>query len=49
MKPHIAILLPCYNEALTIAKTVADFRTALPDATVYVLTMPARMIPPRLP
>ncbi len=36
MKPHIAILLPCYNEALTIAKTVADFRTALPDATVYV-------------
>ena len=36
MKTHIAILLPCYNEALTIAKTVADFRTALPDATVYV-------------
>lgn len=36
MKTHIAILLPCYNEALTIAKTVADFRAALPDATVYV-------------
>lgn len=36
MKNHIAILLPCYNEALTIAKTLADFRAALPDATVYV-------------
>lgn len=36
MKTRIAILLPCYNEALTIAKTVADFRAALPEATVYV-------------
>jgi glycosyltransferase involved in cell wall biosynthesis len=36
MKTRIAVLLPCYNEALTIAKTVADFRAALPDATIYV-------------
>ena len=36
MKNQIAVLLPCYNEALTIEKTVTDFRTALPEATVYV-------------
>ncbi len=32
----IAVLLPCYNEEGAIAKTVADFRTALPDAAIYV-------------
>ena len=32
----IAILLPCYNEALTIEKVVVDFKRELPDATVYV-------------
>ena len=31
-----AILLPCYNEALTITKTITDFRNALPNATIYV-------------
>ena len=36
MNTRIAILLPCYNEALTITKTIADFRAALPTATVYV-------------
>jgi glycosyltransferase involved in cell wall biosynthesis len=30
------VLLPCYNEEATIAATVAGFRDALPDATVYV-------------
>ncbi len=34
--PRIAIILPCYNEAAAIAQTVADFRAALPGATVYV-------------
>ncbi len=34
--PRIAVLLPCYNEAAAIAQTVADFRAALPGATVYV-------------
>ncbi|MCI0451161.1 MAG: glycosyltransferase [Candidatus Latescibacteria bacterium] len=29
-------MLPCYNEAVTIAKVVADFREALPFADVYV-------------
>jgi glycosyltransferase involved in cell wall biosynthesis len=32
----IAVLVPCYNEAAAIAKVVADFRAALPGATVYV-------------
>jgi glycosyltransferase involved in cell wall biosynthesis len=33
---RIAVILPCFNEAAAIAKVVADFRAALPDATVYV-------------
>lgn len=32
----IAVLLPCYNEALTIGKVVEDFRNALPEAVIYV-------------
>ena len=32
----VAVLVPCYNEDRAIAKVVADFRAALPDATVYV-------------
>ena len=32
----IAVLIPCYNEAQTIAKVVTDFREALPEAVVYV-------------
>jgi glycosyltransferase involved in cell wall biosynthesis len=32
----IAVCLPCYNEALTISKTVTDFRAALPEAVIYV-------------
>ncbi|MBX6353457.1 MAG: glycosyltransferase [Thermoflavifilum sp.] len=33
---RIAVLIPCYNESLTIAKVVSDFRQALPDADIYV-------------
>jgi len=33
---EIAVLVPCFNEAAAIAKVVADFRSALPGATVYV-------------
>ena len=33
---EIAVLVPCYNEEQAIAKVVADFRAALPGATVYV-------------
>jgi len=32
----VAVLLPCHNEALAIGRVVRDFRTALPDATIYV-------------
>lgn len=32
----VAVLLPCYNEAITIGKVVRDFKAALPEATVYV-------------
>ncbi|RND51686.1 DPM/DPG synthase family glycosyltransferase [Lacticaseibacillus paracasei] len=32
----IAVLIPCYNEALTIEKVVKDFKHELPDATIYV-------------
>lgn len=34
--PRIAVIVPCYNEAIAIAKVVADFRAALPEATIYV-------------
>lgn len=33
---RIAVLLPCYNEEVAIAQTVAGFRAALPGATLYV-------------
>ncbi len=33
---RVAVLIPCYNEALTIGKVVSDFRRELPDAAIYV-------------
>ena len=34
----IAVLIPCYNEAMTIAKVVSDFKRVLPeDAVIYVM------------
>jgi glycosyltransferase involved in cell wall biosynthesis len=35
-KPSIAVIIPCYQEAVTIAKVVADFRHELPAARIYV-------------
>jgi glycosyltransferase involved in cell wall biosynthesis len=32
----VAVLVPCYNEAVAVAKVVKDFRKALPDATIFV-------------
>ena len=32
----IAVLLPCYNEAATVADTIAGFAKALPGASIYV-------------
>lgn len=34
--PRIAVILPCYNEAATIAQVIADFRLHLPAANIFV-------------
>lgn len=34
--PRVAVLMPCHNEEAAIAQTVHDFRSALPNAEVYV-------------
>ena len=34
--PRVAVLIPCYQEELTIAKVVGDFKRELPDAEIYV-------------
>ena len=33
---RIAVLIPCYNESLTVEKVVRDYRRVLPEATIYV-------------
>lgn len=32
----IAVLIPCYNESQTIKKVVREYKTALPEASIYV-------------
>lgn len=32
----VAVLIPCYNEELTVEKTVNDFKRVLPNADIYV-------------
>jgi glycosyltransferase involved in cell wall biosynthesis len=34
--PKVAVVIPCYNEAVAIGRTVSDFRAALPKAQIYV-------------
>ncbi len=34
--PRIAVLVPCHNEALTVAEVVRGFRAALPEAEIHV-------------
>ena len=36
MNKEIAVLIPCYNEELTIEKVIKDFRLELPNAKIYV-------------
>ena len=36
MSPRIAVVIPCYNEAVAIGAVVAAFRTALPMAAIHV-------------
>lgn len=33
---RIAVIIPCYNEAVAIPKVIADFRKYLPTADIYV-------------
>ncbi len=33
---EIALLIPCYNEEITIAKVINDFRAEMPDLKIYV-------------
>jgi hypothetical protein len=33
---RIAVLVPCFNEEIAVAKVVTDFRAALPGAIIYV-------------
>lgn len=32
----VAVLIPCYNEEMTIEKVIKDYRKALPQADIYV-------------
>ncbi|HIT67940.1 MAG TPA: glycosyltransferase [Candidatus Merdisoma merdipullorum] len=32
----VAVLVPCYNESMTVKKVVEDFRRVMPEAVVYV-------------
>lgn len=36
MQETVAVLIPCYNEAVTIGKVVDDFKRVLPEADIYV-------------
>ena len=32
----VAVLIPCYNEEVTIGKVIDDFKRELPSADIYV-------------
>lgn len=36
MKSRVAVIVPCYNEAIAIARVIGDFRAALPHASIHV-------------
>ena len=36
MPKKIAVLIPCYNEAKTVRDVITDYKTALPEADIYV-------------
>lgn len=33
---RIAVIIPCYNESLTISKVISDFKKQIPNADIYV-------------
>jgi len=37
MKGSVAVIIPAYNEEITITKVVADFKVELPKADIYVI------------
>ena len=44
--PTVAVLLPCYNEEVTIGKVVRDFKASLPQADIYVYDNNSTDAPP---
>ncbi|HEX5240913.1 MAG TPA: glycosyltransferase family 2 protein [Candidatus Limnocylindrales bacterium] len=36
-RPSVAIILPAYNEELTVAATIREFRAAIPEAAIVVV------------
>lgn len=36
MAPRIAVIIPCFNEELTVKKVVSDFKRELPTSAIYV-------------
>ena len=43
--PTIAVLLPCYNEEVTIGKVVRDFKATLPTPiSTYTITTPLTVL-----
>jgi glycosyltransferase involved in cell wall biosynthesis len=35
-RSRVVVLIPCYNEVVTVAAVIAEFRQSLPCATIYV-------------
>src|SRR5262245_55430446 len=35
-EPTVTVLVPCYNEEVSIGKVVRDFRAKLPNAAIFV-------------
>lgn len=33
---NVAVLIPCYNESITIATVIKDFKQALPECKIYI-------------
>jgi glycosyltransferase involved in cell wall biosynthesis len=40
--PQVAVVIPCHDEELTVAKVVTDFRTSLPAARILVVDNASR-------
>lgn len=43
-----AVLIPCYNEAKTIGRVVADFKEKMPHADIMCMIIIRLTIPPSL-